>query len=96
VTACAAFPWVVWRLKRGPLRLRTLLCGGAVLGNLPFAVLMLLAVFAPHHMDSRPTVVVARELVRTLIIGAVFGVVGAAVFWAASIRGSQLDDREST
>lgn len=87
VTVCGAFPVVVWFLKRGPLRLRQILWGGVVLGNLPFAVIVLLAIVT-NNVSAGTSLL---GLLRSLAFGALFGVVGAALFWAISIRGTDME-----
>jgi hypothetical protein len=87
VTVCGAFPVVVWFLKRGPLRLRQILWGGVILGNLPFAVIVLLAIVTNNVSANASWL----GLLRSLAFGALFGVVGAALFWAISIRGTDME-----
>ena len=90
VTVCAALPVVAWLLKRGPLRLKQVLWGGALLGNLPFAVILLMS-FLTNNIGAGASWL---GLLRALTFGALFGVVGAALFWAISIRGTALDSVE--
>ncbi len=92
VTVCGAFPLVVWLLKRGPLTLKQILWGGAILGNLPFAVIVALAVLTNNVNVSASWL----GTLRSLALGALFGVVGAALFWAISIRGTAIDQSSFT
>ena len=87
VTVCGAFPVVVWFLKRGPLRLKQVLWGGVILGNLPFAVIVPLAIVTNNVSADASWL----GLIRSLAFGALFGVVGAALFWAISIRGTEME-----
>lgn len=90
VTVCGALPVVAWLLKRGPLRLKQILWGGALLGNLPFAVILLMS-FLTNNISAGASWL---GLLRALTLGALFGVVGAALFWAISIRGTALGPGE--
>lgn len=85
VTACA-LPVVLWLLKRGPLKLTHVLCGGAVLGNLPLVIIMSLAILTNNVRAGT----LGIGLIRSLAFGALFGVVGAALFWVISIRGTDM------
>jgi hypothetical protein len=84
----AALPVVVWRMRRGPPTLRQVLLGGALLGNLPFAVIVPLAAAAG---GSGAGWFWPFGAIRALAVGAVFGVAGAAVFWAIAVRGTGPD-----
>jgi hypothetical protein len=86
VTVCAAFPLVVWLLRHGPLTLKQVLLGGVMLGNLPFVVIMILAVLTNNVSSGASWL----GLFRSLAFGALFGVAGAALFWAISIRGTAM------
>jgi len=90
VTVCAALPLVAWLLSRGPLRLRTILGGGVVLGNLPIGVMLVIAV-ATRQADAGPIWSGPAEALRALATGSIFGVTGAALFWAISIRGTAME-----
>jgi hypothetical protein len=90
VTLCFAFPIVVWLLKRGPLSLKQILWGGAVLGNVPFAIIVPLAAIT-RSADLESTRFGALAIVRALAAGAIFGVAGAALFWVISIRGTTME-----
>jgi hypothetical protein len=87
VTLLGALPIVVWRMRRGPLTLRQVLLGGALLGNLPFAVIVPLAAAAG---GSGAGWFWPLGAIRALAVGAVFGMAGAAVFWAIAVRGTGL------
>ena len=88
VTVFGAFPAVVWFLKRGPLTLKQILWGGVILGNLPFAVIVSLAIVTNNVSAGASWL----GLFRSLAFGASFGVVGAALFWAISIRGTDMGE----
>jgi len=87
VTVCGAFPVVVWLLKHGPLTLKQILWGGVILGNIPFAIIVPLAVMT-NNVNAGAS---WFGLIRALAFGALFGVVGAALFWAISIRGTDME-----
>ena len=90
VTLCGAFPVVVWLLKRGPLTLKQILWGGVILGNVPFAIIVPLAAIT-SSTDAGATWFGPIAMVRALAAGAMFGLAGATLFWAISIRGTAME-----
>ena len=76
VTLLGVFPTAVWFVKRRPLPLRHALLFGLVFGNLPVVLGTLLSGGSGAAGPLRP-----------LVMASILGVVGAAVFWAISIRG---------
>ena len=89
VTIVGAAPVVASRLDRGPLALRQVLGGGALLGVLPILVIALLASPSAQLVDgSIPRTSIAS--VHALVVGAAFGLWGAAVFWFIAIWRSAL------
>jgi hypothetical protein len=92
VTLCGAFPVVVWLLKRGPLTLKQVLWGGAILGNVPLAIIVPLAAIA-RSPDADASWFGPIAMVRAVSVGAIFGIAGATSFWAVSIRGTAMERR---
>jgi hypothetical protein len=90
VTLCVALPLVAWLLTRGPLRLRTILLSGVVLGNVPIAIMLVLAV-AMRQPDAGPMWSGPAEAIRVLATGSIFGLAGATLFWLISIRGTAME-----
>jgi hypothetical protein len=94
MTAAGAVPGVFWLKRRRPLSLRTLLLLGAVLGNVPFAIIIL-GIVVVHLLSGTLSVDIARNwyglfgaVVRT-VIGLICGMGSAAVFWAVAVRGTK-------
>lgn len=88
VTLFFGFPLVVWLSNRGPLRLKQILACGAILGNVPYAIVGLLAVTAvTRDADAAATWFGPLAIARALAIGTIFGMAGGALFWVISIRG---------
>ena len=81
VVIFGALPAIGWLSRRRPLTLSTSLIAGAVLGNLPSAVILLLATLNGEGLRSsgRP---VTLGLVRALAFGACVGMACGAAFWA--------------
>ena len=87
VTLCGALPAVLWCLKRGRLTLKHVLLGAVGLGNVPFAIIVPLA-SATTSAPSGPGWFWPAGAIRALVAGSLFGLVGGAVFWAISVRGT--------
>ncbi len=99
VALLVALPIVVWLRRRGPITLTRTLVSGAVLGNLPLAVIFGLVVAgrAFNPPDTRPDQAVAvtallLDLVGPIAFGAAVGLTCAAAFWW--IAGRHLQDEE--
>jgi hypothetical protein len=94
VVLCAALP-VLWSLRerRGLTFMRVLLAGFA-LGNLPFAVYAAASlVFGVIHVVNGtlsqhllPLADALQGTLRAAVLGSVFGVANACVFWLAGVR----------
>ena len=95
VTALAAFPAVVLLGERGALPLPKLLRLGALLGNLPLVLIIVVATLVNLYSGTldrgRDLYHPVGSFVRVMI-GLACGLTGAAVFWFVSIRGTELDD----
>jgi hypothetical protein len=94
VTVCAALPIVLSRLERGPLSLRQVLVIGAALGNAPLAIIVLLSIVTNQKISGISWLWLAGAL-RGLAMGTYFGVAGAALFWAISVRGRDVSRERS-
>lgn len=73
-----AVPIVIFGVRRGIVTWNRVLLAGVILGNLPLA---LIAVLATAHGDLASGVGLGAA-VRAFTIGSLFGIAGAAVFWA--------------
>jgi hypothetical protein len=77
-TVFVAVPAVIFGVRRGMLTRNRVLLAGVILGNLPLA---LIAVLATAN-GSLASGVGPAAAIRAFIIGSLFGLAGAAVFWA--------------
>lgn len=95
VTLFGALPVVMRLVRRGDVSLRSLAAAGLLLGNVPFAlyVALILPFAIVRLIDGTLSehLLPASELVagtlRALLIGSVFGVISAVVFWLLAFRG---------
>ncbi len=96
VTIAGAVPAVFTLMRRGPLRLESLLLAGLGLGNAPFAAYvfalipftmahLLMGTLSDHLM---PISSLLAGAARVVAIGSFFGVLSAAVFWLVAVRGT--------
>jgi hypothetical protein len=84
ITICAAYPLLLWFVRRGQVTLPVVLVSGAVLGNIPAAIAALAVIFG-----GRSTHLVAADLwnvMRPMAVGTVVGFLSAASFWVVSGR----------
>jgi hypothetical protein len=86
VTVCGVVPIVLMCLERGPLTRKQVLLLGAALGNAPGAIVVLLALITGNVSGASSSW--PLETLRALAMGSLFGLSGAALFWAVSIRRS--------
>lgn len=92
VTIFAAAPTAVWSLRRGRVTFNQALGTGALLGNLPLAVILLLQALASSMSTPPPSSGGAAGLLLplgglvTMALAAAFGMAGAAVFWLIVAR----------
>ena len=89
----AAGPSVVWLKAHGPLSLRRLLGLGAVLGNVPFAVIIV-GIVATNAISGTLSPDISKywyglrgALVR-VALGVICGMGSAAVFWLVAVCGT--------
>jgi hypothetical protein len=97
VTVAGAVPVVYWLMRRGRVSLAQLLLAGLILGNVPFAlylvVLILPATLSHLVMGTLsqhlvPVSALLAGAVRAILIGSIFGVISAAAFWLMAILGT--------
>jgi hypothetical protein len=82
VVIVGALPAIAWLSRRGPITLGKALIAGALLGNLPIVVILLLAALTGNLRDSGSgSGLVGLQTVRTAVFGASIGMAGAFVFW---------------
>ena len=74
-------------MTRGRLSFSQVVGWGAVLGNLPFVVIVGLASITGNVTNEFWDPIL---LGRALAFGVLFGVSGAAVFWLIAVRGTPL------
>ena len=83
VVVFGALPALGWVSRRGPITLRASVIAGALLGNLPAAVILVLA--AMHGGGTRSSgASSALILLRAAAFGSWVGAVCGAVFWASA------------
>ena len=87
VTAFGALPALAWCMKHGRLRFRQVVGWGALLGNVPFVVILGLA-YVTNNISG--PVWDPIMLGRVLAFGSLLGVAGSAVFWVIAVRGTPL------
>ena len=82
VVIVGALPAIAWLSRRGPITLGAALISGALLGNLPMVVILLLAALTGNLRvpDSGSAIGVLR-LLRPVAFGAFVGMACAFVFW---------------
>jgi hypothetical protein len=92
VAIVGALPAIAWLSRRGPLTLGKALVSGAVLGNLPAVVILLLAALTGNLRvaENGPVFDILRML-PPIAFGAVVGMTCALAFWA--IARQAIDDR---
>jgi hypothetical protein len=92
VTALGAVPVVLWLIRHGRLSLFRLVIAGAILGNLPFT-LIVLGILAVHLAEGSASSIGRfwygwAPAARLIVIGVAHGVVSAVLFWAVAVRGA--------
>jgi hypothetical protein len=97
VTVTAVLPAVFWLQKRGPLTLQRLTLAGALLGNLPFAVVAAatVAIAFGHlvggtlsdHLSPAPDLL--GGALRVILLGTFMGAASGAMFWALAVFGGR-------
>jgi hypothetical protein len=85
VTAFGAFPALMWLLSRGPVTRRHALISGAVLGNVPGALIVSALAISRARQGVMPGLsdltYGPAGAIRAMVLGSLIGVAAAAVFW---------------
>jgi len=85
VTVFGALPVLTWKLKHGPLTRRQVFVSGALLGNLPSALIVCGLVIDQLRRDASPDLGALTYglpgLIRVITFGSFIGITSAAVFW---------------
>jgi hypothetical protein len=104
VTVAGAVPIFLWLRRSGRVTLTHSLSAGLVLGNVPFALYLLLLILPftilhlvrgtlPQHLIPLPSLL--NSTVRVIVLGSVLGVIGALVFWLVGLAGSNARSQSS-
>jgi hypothetical protein len=91
LTLGGAVPSVLWLLRRQQLCFSRLLVFGVIIGNVPFALIVIVAAVVEGTVSpsvARLWYGIAGAL-RFVLIGTVHGAVAAAVFWLIVVRGRE-------
>ena len=82
VVIVGALPAIAWLSRRGPITLGTALISGALLGNLPIVVILLLAALTGNlRVPESGSVIAVLRMLRSAAFGAFVGGACAFVFW---------------
>jgi hypothetical protein len=103
-TVAGAVPVFVWLRQRGRVTLTHAISAGVVLGNIPFALYLLLLILPftimhlargtlPQHLIPVPSLLSGTW--RVIVLGSVLGVIGALVFWFVGLAGSNARSQSS-
>jgi len=94
MTVFGALPALIWSLQRGPVTRRRVLLGGAVLGNVPGVLIVLLLAMSRLARGEAPSfdnlTYGPIGALRALVTASLLGLASAGVFWW--LAGSQLAD----
>ena len=82
ITVCGAYPLLQWFLNRGRVTAVTTLVSGALLGNVPAAIVYVGTLLSSGDVHG---------LVRPAVVGTLVGLLGASAFWV--IAGQQVARR---
>jgi hypothetical protein len=99
VVTVGAVPIVSWLLSRGPLSANQVIIGGAVLGNVPFALTVMAIVVTQAVRGTMPSDVGhlwygVAGAIRAVALGSFLGTASAAVFWGVAGGGAHLGRRD--
>jgi hypothetical protein len=104
VTVAGAVPVFGWFRRRGRVTLTHAISAGVVLGNIPFALYLLLLIlpFTILHLARgtlRQHLIPVPSLLsgtwRVIVLGSTLGVIGALVFWVVGLAGSNVRSQSS-
>jgi hypothetical protein len=95
ITVCLAYPAFLWLLRRGHVSLTKTIVSGAILGNVPSAVVIGGLVLG--GLRETGTIPSLGELVAFVdvasVIGSIAGATSAAVFWWIAVRHIDMERR---
>jgi hypothetical protein len=100
VTIFGAVPAVLWMTRRGSLSLGRVLAAGAILGNLPF-VLIVLGILVVQAAKGTLSSDVPRlwegwfGVVRAVVFGLLVGGFSLAAFWLIGVYGAPFSSRDN-
>jgi hypothetical protein len=81
VVIVGALPAIAWLSRRGPITLGKALISGALLGNLPIVVILLLAALTDNLRVPESGGIGVLRMFRSAPFGAFVGMACAFVFW---------------
>jgi len=81
VIILGALPAIAWLSRRGPLTLAKAICAGAVLGNAPAAVIVMLATLNGDAAASSGSLHALLQLLRVIAFGSLIGAACGTMFW---------------
>ena len=82
VVIVGALPAIAWLSRRGPITLGKALISGALLGNLPIVVILLLAALTGNlRVPESGSAIGVLRMFRSVPFGAFVGMACAFVFW---------------
>jgi hypothetical protein len=104
VTVVGAVPVFGWLRRRGRVTLRHAVGAGVVLGNVPFALYLLLLILPftilhlaqgtlSQHLIPLPSLL--SSAARVIVLGSVLGAIGALTFWIVGLAGTNAARQES-
>ena len=104
VTVAGAVPVFGWLRRRGSVTLMHAVGAGVVLGNVPFALYLVLLILPftilhlargtlSQHLIPLPSLLSGTW--RVIVLGSTLGVIGALVFWVVGLAGSNAARQES-
>jgi hypothetical protein len=81
VIVLGALPTIAWLSRRGPLTLAKAVGSGAVLGNAPAAVILLLAALNGDAAAGNGSLDGFLALLRAIAFGSLIGIACGTIFW---------------
>ena len=84
VIILGALPAIAWLSRRGPLTLAKAVWSGAVLGNAPAGVILLLATLHGDAAAGNGSVHAFLALLRAVAFGSLVGIACGVIFWVVA------------